>query len=50
MSLQSNNLDQGGNYEFWLLMAEITFKMLWCTYLRLNIAFMKRKKLIWVEV
>jgi hypothetical protein len=40
----------GSNYEFWILETVLFFIMIWCTYLRFNITFMKRKKLIWVEV
>jgi hypothetical protein len=43
-------LNHGGNYEFWLLILILTIIVVWCTYLRFNIAFMKRQKLIWVEV
>ena len=32
------------------LLAVLTVIMIWCFYLRFVMAFMKRKKLVWVEV
>ena len=41
---------ENGGYEFFILMVVLTFIMMWCTYLRFVLAFMKRNKLVWIEV
>jgi hypothetical protein len=41
---------ENGDYEFFILMVVLTFIMMWCTYLRFVLAFMKRNKLVWIEV
>jgi hypothetical protein len=41
---------ENGKYEFFILMLVLTFIMIWCTYLRFVLAFMKRNKLVWIEV
>lgn len=38
-----------GQYELWILWAVLTIIMLWCTYIRFQVAFMKRQKIMWVE-
>jgi len=39
----------GGQYELLILWAVLTIIMLWCTYIRFQVAFMKRQKIMWVE-
>jgi hypothetical protein len=43
-------LREGGEYELFILLVVLSIIMIWCTYIRFQVAFMKRQKIMWVEV